>query len=196
MIFSNISMTDAYEHEWLTSLIYPGRSFVGRNSIPTKSAAIRAGHDSTEIIPLTKDSAHVNPDCTVLLKNRRSANYPSNMNRLLPLSRQEQPSLKLVAAVLGSLYRRIMLSLDKPMRLVRAAIVLKPSTLLNFHPTLVRRKYQLLFSPKRRARPGPKGPDVAIGMCGDVLSFSRVCSSKKFCSSFRPQVRKPYVSHC
>src|SRR6266850_3787624 len=36
----------------------------------------------------------------------------------------------------------------KPTRLVRAAIALKPSTFLNFHRALVRRKYQLMFSPK------------------------------------------------
>jgi len=44
-------------------------------------------------------------------------------------------------------------------RLLRSAIVLKPSTLLHFHRALVQRKYRLLFSPKRRAKPGPKGPD-------------------------------------
>jgi hypothetical protein len=27
------------------------------------------------------------------------------------------------------------------------------------HPALVQRKYRLLFSPTRRAKPGPKGPD-------------------------------------
>src|SRR5262249_58538426 len=42
------------------------------------------------------------------------------------------------------------------------AIALKPSTLLNFHRAMVRRKYQLLFSPKRRTKPGPKGPDIDI----------------------------------
>src|SRR5262244_72531 len=50
----------------------------------------------------------------------------------------------------------------RPVRLARVAIVLKPSTLLNFHRALVRRKYQLLFSPKRRTPPGPKGPDVDL----------------------------------
>jgi putative transposase len=44
-------------------------------------------------------------------------------------------------------------------RLLRSAIVLKPSTVLHFHRALVQRKYRLLFSPKRRAKPGPKGPD-------------------------------------
>lgn len=50
----------------------------------------------------------------------------------------------------------------KPVRLARVAIALKPSTLLNFHRALVRRKYQLLFSPKRRTKPGPKGPDASF----------------------------------
>src|SRR5262249_35292468 len=47
----------------------------------------------------------------------------------------------------------------KPKRLLRSAIAVKPSTLLNFHRALVQRKYRLLFSPKRRSKPGPKGPD-------------------------------------
>jgi putative transposase len=47
----------------------------------------------------------------------------------------------------------------KPKRLLRSAIAFKPSTLLNFHRALVQRKYRLLFSPKRRAKSGPKGPD-------------------------------------
>jgi putative transposase len=46
----------------------------------------------------------------------------------------------------------------RPSRLVRSAIILKPSTILNFHRNLVKLKYRLLFCPKRRAKPGPKGP--------------------------------------
>lgn len=49
-----------------------------------------------------------------------------------------------------------------PSRLVRAAVVLKPSTLLAFHATLVKRKYRHLFSPKRRGKPGPKGPSPEL----------------------------------
>jgi putative transposase len=45
-----------------------------------------------------------------------------------------------------------------PRRLARCAIVVKPSTLLNLHRALIHRKYRLLFSPKLRAKPGPKGP--------------------------------------
>jgi transposase InsO family protein len=47
-------------------------------------------------------------------------------------------------------------------RLARAAIAVRPSTLLKFHRALIRRKYQLLFSPKHRAKPGPKGPNADI----------------------------------
>ena len=43
-------------------------------------------------------------------------------------------------------------------RLVRSAIVLRPSTLLHLHRVLIKRKYRLLFSATRRRRPGPKGP--------------------------------------
>jgi len=45
-----------------------------------------------------------------------------------------------------------------PTRLLRSAIVLKPSTILSFHRTLVKRKYHLLFTPKNRGKPGPRGP--------------------------------------
>ena len=47
----------------------------------------------------------------------------------------------------------------RPARVLRSAIVLKPSTLLHFRSVLSKRKYRILFSPKRRSRPGPKGPD-------------------------------------
>ena len=47
-------------------------------------------------------------------------------------------------------------------RLLRSAIVLKPSTLMGFHRALVKRKYRLLLSPKRRGRAGPKGPAPAL----------------------------------
>src|SRR3989454_1805740 len=36
--------------------------------------------------------------------------------------------------------------LIRPGRLIRSAIVLKPSTLLSLHPALTTRKYRLLFS--------------------------------------------------
>jgi transposase InsO family protein len=46
----------------------------------------------------------------------------------------------------------------RPRRLIRSAIVLKPSTLLSLHRALTQRKYRRLFSFKRPTKPGPKGP--------------------------------------
>jgi hypothetical protein len=57
--------------------------------------------------------------------------------------------------------------LMRPARLLRSAIVLKPSTLMAFHRALVTRKYRLLFA--RRRKPGPKGPSgvpkISNGSC-------------------------------
>ena len=45
-----------------------------------------------------------------------------------------------------------------PKRLSKMALILKPSTLLYFHRALAKRKYRLLYSPRKRRRSGPKGP--------------------------------------
>ena len=50
----------------------------------------------------------------------------------------------------------------RPARLIRLAIVLKPSTLLSLHQALRNRKYRLLFSSKHRGKPGPKGPSQEL----------------------------------
>jgi transposase InsO family protein len=77
---------------------------------------------------------------------------------ILNRSRQRSPNLRtsdrLVAGLCALLIR--------PARLIRSAIVLKPSTLLSLHQALRRRKYRLLFSSKRRGRPGPKGPNKEL----------------------------------
>jgi hypothetical protein len=49
-----------------------------------------------------------------------------------------------------------------PNRLHRVAIAFRPSTFLNFHRAMVQRKYRLLFSPKQRTKPGPKGPTADL----------------------------------
>jgi putative transposase len=77
---------------------------------------------------------------------------------ILNRSRRRAPHLRAVDRFLAGVYS---LFID-PRRLVRSAIVLKPSTLLRFHRHLVKRKYRLLFSPKRRAKPGPKGPSAEL----------------------------------
>src|SRR5271155_2719949 len=52
--------------------------------------------------------------------------------------------------------------LVSPKRLSKIAVILKPSTLLCFHCALVKRKYRLLYSPRKRRLPGPKGPSKEL----------------------------------
>jgi hypothetical protein len=52
--------------------------------------------------------------------------------------------------------------LMRPRRLIRSAIVLKPSTLLRLHRALTTRKYRRLFSTKVPTKPGPKGPSQEV----------------------------------
>lgn len=49
-----------------------------------------------------------------------------------------------------------------PRRIIRAAIIIKPSTLLSFHIALKKRKYRLLYSPCGGRKPGPKGPSREV----------------------------------
>ena len=79
-------------------------------------------------------------------------------HRLLILnrSRKRAPNLQVSDRVIAGLCSLLM----RPARLLRSAIVLRPSTLLHFHHMLVKRKYRLLFSPQRKTKPGPKGSDA------------------------------------
>ncbi len=47
-------------------------------------------------------------------------------------------------------------------RLQKIGITIKPATIIKFHQALVKRKYHLLYSAKRRQSPGRKGPDQQI----------------------------------
>ena len=67
---------------------------------------------------------------------------------ILNRSRQHAPNLRVSDRILAGV--------------IRSAIVLKPSTILDFHRILRKRKYRLLFSPKRRGRTGPKGPSKEL----------------------------------
>src|SRR4026207_2115999 len=67
---------------------------------------------------------------------------------ILNRSRQRAPNLRCSDRLVAGLC----ILLVRPSRLIRSAIVLKPSTLLSLHRTLSNRKYRLLFSPKRRCK--------------------------------------------
>jgi len=49
-----------------------------------------------------------------------------------------------------------------PHHIQRAAVIVRPSTLLKFHNILKKRKYRLLFSSGKPRKPGPKGPSTEL----------------------------------
>ena len=77
---------------------------------------------------------------------------------ILNRSRTRAPNLHLADRIVVGVCALLM----RPGRVIRSAIVLKPSTLLSLHRALTKRKYRLLFSPKGRRKPGPKGPSQEV----------------------------------
>src|SRR6266481_2682435 len=73
-------------------------------------------------------------------------------------SRQRSPNLRVSDRIVA----RLCALLIRPGRLIRSAIVLKPSTVLSLDQALKNRKYRLLFSPKLRKKPGPKEPSQQV----------------------------------
>jgi len=73
-------------------------------------------------------------------------------------SRQRSPNLCTSDRILAGLIALLV----RPTRLLRSAIVLKPSTLLGLHKALSKQKYRMLFSPDLRRQPGPKGPSAEL----------------------------------
>ena len=73
---------------------------------------------------------------------------------ILNRSRKRSPNLRFADRMVAGLCALVM----RPGRLIRSAIVLKPSTLLSLHRALTQRKYRRLFSSTVPTKPGPKGP--------------------------------------
>ena len=77
---------------------------------------------------------------------------------ILNRSRQRAPNLSASDRILAS-WLALWL---RPTRLLRSAIVLKPSTLLGLHQAMCKQKYRMLFSPNHNRKPGPKGPSTEL----------------------------------
>jgi putative transposase len=73
-------------------------------------------------------------------------------------SRHRSPNLSASDRILAGLLALLV----RPTRLLRSAIVLKPSTLLALHKAMSKQKYRMLFSPDRRRQRGPKGPSAEL----------------------------------
>src|SRR2546430_3948893 len=90
-------------------------------------------------------------------------------------SRQRSPNLCTSDRILAGL----MALLVRPTRLLRAAIVLKPSTLLALHKALSKGKYRMLFSPNRRRKPGPKDrKSTRLNSSHSQISYAVFCLKK------------------
>ena len=73
---------------------------------------------------------------------------------ILNRSRERSPNLRFSDRMVAGLCALLI----RPRRLIRSAIVLKPSTLLSLHRALTTRKYRRLFSSKAPKKPGPRDP--------------------------------------
>ena len=73
-------------------------------------------------------------------------------------SRLRAPNLRTGDRLLMSMFAWLM----RPVRLAKSAVIIRPATILRFHRALKDRKYRLLFSPKYRGKPGPKGPSEEL----------------------------------
>jgi len=70
-------------------------------------------------------------------------------------SGQRAPNLTAIDRVLLGFWSPFL----SPHHIKRAAVILRPSTLLKFHNMLKKRKYRLLYSSGRQRKSGPKGPE-------------------------------------
>ena len=77
---------------------------------------------------------------------------------ILNRSRQRAPNLSASDRILAG-WLRLWL---RPTRLLRSAIVLKPSTLLGLHQAMGKQQYRRLFSSNHNRKPGPKGPSAEL----------------------------------
>ena len=73
-------------------------------------------------------------------------------------SRRRAPNLSALDQFLFGFWS---LFLD-PHHIQRAAVIIRPSTLLKFHDLLKKHKYRLLYSSVRKRKPGPKGPSCEL----------------------------------
>ena len=73
--------------------------------------------------------------------------------RIVNRSRRRAPNLTAIDRVLLGFWSLFL----SPHHIERAAVILRPSTLLKFHDMLKKRKYRLLYSSVSKGKPGPKG---------------------------------------
>jgi hypothetical protein len=104
---------------------------------------------------------------------------------ILNRGRKWAPNLRSLHRIIAALCTLLM----RPARVLRSAVLLKPSTLLHFHKMLTKQKYRLLFSSTRVRRPGPKGPTKSRSE-----KLGRGVSSRQSCESCEVKVLVPLIA--
>ncbi len=84
--------------------------------------------------------------------------HPSQQLIVHGRSRQRAPNLNVYDRLLFG----FLATFVNARRVSRLSIIIKPSTLLQFHSALVQRKYRNLFTQKGSKKPGPKGPSKEV----------------------------------
>ena len=100
-------------------------------------------------------------------------------------SRRRAPNLSTLDRFLFGFWS---LFLD-PRRIQRAAVILRPSTLLKFHDLLINRKYRLLYSSCKKGKPGPKGPSPELIQA--IIELKQ-CNPRFGCLSIAQQIDKAF----
>jgi transposase InsO family protein len=77
---------------------------------------------------------------------------------VLQRSRRRAPNLRPADRLLFGFCSQFL----SPRRLIRAAIILKPATLLRFHRGFKDFKYRFLYASRSKKKPGPKGPSPEL----------------------------------
>src|SRR5262245_47569794 len=113
---------------------------------------------------------------------------------ILNRGRKRSPNLRAADRILAGLCTLFMRSA----RVLRSAIVLKPSTLLHLQSMLRQRKYRILFSPGHRRRLGPKGPnkdliDAVVAMKQHNLSWGCPRIAQQISLAFGVDIDKDVV---
>ena len=80
---------------------------------------------------------------------------------ILNRGRKRAPNLRATDRIIAGLSTLFL----RPARILRSAIVLKPSTLLHFHHLLTKRKYRMLFSSQARPSARSEGTGQRIDRC-------------------------------
>jgi len=100
-------------------------------------------------------------------------------------SRRRAPNLTAIDRLLLGFWSLFL----NPHNIQRAAVILKPYTLLNFHDMLKKRKYRLMYTAHRKGKPGPKSPSQELI---DAIVEMKKRNSRFGCPRIAQEINKAF----